>query len=239
MLKAKKSATILILSEDVITIHAGAVMFAWIAMHPTLALSALSTRLQNAPPTNQHAKSGTKAKWLTSNEQSCGQDTFDLNIYSAEADACNYAKIPHVDINPSPPRINIDYLKLFLQEYPDRNFVDSLLGGLRSGFHTGLLQIPARSFECKNNLSARRNPHTVKACLDSEVSKGYVIGPFKIPPFDCYRTSPLGLAKRKYSDKKGLILDLSAPYDNEEIFSMNEVINKEDYSLSYVKIVSQ
>ena len=149
-----------------------------------------------------------------------------MNIYSTEADACNYANIPHVDINPSPPRINIDYLELLLHEYPDRNFVDSLLEVLSSGFHTGLLQVPARSFECKNDLSACRDPHTVKACLDSEVSKGYMIGPLKIPPFDCDRTSPYGLAERKYSDKKRLILDLPAPYDNEEIFSMNEVINK-------------
>ena len=50
-----------------------------------------------------------------------------------------------------------------------------------------------------------------------------MIGAFKIPPFDWYRTSPLGLAERRYSDKKRLILNLSAPYDNEEIFSINEV----------------
>ena len=206
------------------------------ASHPRFECNVDKT--SKRPPTNEHAKSGTNAKWLTNrhDEHFVEQDTFDLNFNSAEADACNYANIPQVDINPSPPCINIDYLELLLQEYPDRSFVDSLLEGLRSGFHTGLLQIPARSFECKNNLSARRDPHTVKACLDSEVSKGYMIGPFKIPPFDCYRTSPLGLAERKYSDKKRLILDLSAPYDNEEIFSMNEVINKEDYSLSYVKI---
>ena len=57
------------------------------------------------PWTTERAKSGTDAKWLTFNEHdelSCGQDTFDLNIYSAEADACTYATLPHVDINPSP-----------------------------------------------------------------------------------------------------------------------------------------
>ena len=57
LLKARKSATILILSEDAITIHAGAVRFAWIAMHPTLALSAMSIRLQNAPqPTSMPSR---------------------------------------------------------------------------------------------------------------------------------------------------------------------------------------
>ena len=76
------------------------------------------------------------------------------------------------------------------------------------------------------------SPHFLKWAR----AKGYITGPFKTPLFDWYRTSHLGPAERKCSDKKRLILDLSAPYDNEEIFSINEVINKEDYCLSYVKI---
>ena len=48
LLKARKSAIILIFSEDAILIHAK-FMFAWIAMHPALALNATSISLQNAP----------------------------------------------------------------------------------------------------------------------------------------------------------------------------------------------
>ena len=205
------------------------------ASHPRFQCN-VDKSLAKRPSTTERAKSGTSTKWLTQLEQTYGQDVYESNLPSTDIDMNNDASTLPGEITPSPPSVNTEYLELLLQEHPDRNFVNSLLTGLRSGFHTGLLQIPDMSFECKNNLSARRDPSTVKSCLDSEVNKGYMIGPFQTPPFDCYRTSPLGLAERKYSDKKRLILDLSAPYDNDEIFSMNGVINKEDYSLSYVKI---
>ena len=134
------------------------------------------------------------------------------------------------------PAINIQYLRDLLVNHPDRVFVHNLISGLSVGFHTGLNVIPSVTFECRNALTARKDPKTVEAFLQSEVNKGYMIEPFAEPPYDCYRTSPLGLAERKYSSKKRLILDLSAPHDNEEVPSLNGLINKEEYSLSYVKI---
>jgi hypothetical protein len=50
------------------------------------------------------------------------------------------------------------------------------------------------------------------------------------------RVSPLGLAEGKYSKKNRLILDLSAPYDTDDISSINDLICKEECSLTYVKI---
>jgi hypothetical protein len=47
-----------------------------------------------------------------------------------------------------------------------------------------------------------------------ELEKGYLIGPFIKPPFDIYRVSPIGIVEGKYSGKKQLILDLSAPHNN-------------------------
>lgn len=136
----------------------------------------------------------------------------------------------------SPPSVDVNYLKNLLKDHPDVGFVDTLINGLSLGFHTGISEVPKVSFECKNNLSARKDPLTVESFLQIEIDKGYMIGPFPKPPFECYRTSPLGLAERKYSDKKRLILDLSAPYNNDEIASLNGLIDKEEYSLSYVKI---
>jgi hypothetical protein len=40
----------------------------------------------------------------------------------------------------------------------------------------------------------------------------------------------------KYSGKKRLILDLSAPHNNKLHSSINDLIKKEDYSLTYVKL---
>ncbi|CAG2199581.1 unnamed protein product [Mytilus edulis] len=79
-------------------------------------------------------------------------------------------------------------------------------------------------------------PDDVTKLVDDELRKGYLIGPFTKPPFDTYRISPIGIVEGKYSKKKRLILDLSAPHNNDEHHSINDLINKEDYSLTYVRI---
>lgn len=43
-----------------------------------------------------------------------------------------------------------------------------------------------------------------------EVAKGY-IGPFHEPPFNVVHINPIGIATRKYSGKKRLIINLSTP----------------------------
>lgn len=92
------------------------------------------------------------------------------------------------------------------------------------------------TFECRNLLSARENPDIVSELLRDEVSKGYMYGPFPSLPFNTYRVSPLGLATHKYSGKKRLIIDLSSPHNNSSHYSVNDLIDKESCSLSYVTI---
>ncbi|XP_033729979.1 uncharacterized protein LOC117319256 [Pecten maximus] len=77
---------------------------------------------------------------------------------------------------------------------------------------------------------------TVTDLIQQEIKKGFLSGPFQIPPFKQYRVSPIGLATGKYSGKKRLIVDLSAPHEDENNPSVNELINKEECSLSYVRI---
>lgn len=48
--------------------------------------------------------------------------------------------------------------------------------------------------------------------LSSEIKKGFLSGPYQTAPFQQNRVSPLGIAERKYSKKKRLIVDLSAPH---------------------------
>ena len=92
------------------------------------------------------------------------------------------------------------------------------------------------NIECKNLFSARRNAQDVQEMIDKEISKGYLYGPFDSPPFESYRVSPLGLAIGKYSWKKRLIVDLSAPHVNPDHVSINDLIDKESCSMTYVKI---
>ena len=59
-----------------------------------------------------------------------------------------------------------------------------------------------------------------------------MMGPFETPPFPVYRISPLGIATRKYSGKKRLIVDLSSPH-NSHIPSINSLIPSHDFSMHY------
>ena len=132
--------------------------------------------------------------------------------------------------------IDVDRLGFELQKHPDRHFVEYLLSGLRFGFDTMVSTLDLPIIECKNLLSAVRDPETVDSLIEQEVQKGYIKGPFDAPPFSVYRVSPIGIAEGKYSGKKRLILDLSSPHNDAVHSSINDLIDKESCSLSYVKI---
>jgi hypothetical protein len=132
--------------------------------------------------------------------------------------------------------INIDVLEFELTRHPDRVFVNKLIHGLREGFSTGMSQVPSKSYVCKNLASTKKFPDAVTAIIKTEIDKGYLLGPFDDPPFATYRISPIGVVEKKYGGKMRLIVDLSAPHENIENPSINELINKEEFSLSYVRI---
>lgn len=132
--------------------------------------------------------------------------------------------------------VNVDKLECELSKHPNRKFVQYLCGGLRHGFDTMVSTINLKTKECKNNLSAKLQPDCTLELINNEVQKGFMYGPFPCPPFQTYRVSPLGIAEGKYSKKKRLILDLSAPHNNDHHTSVNDLIDKNACSMSYVKI---
>ena len=132
--------------------------------------------------------------------------------------------------------INISHLEAELQRYPDRSFVHYLLSGLRSGFHTGIKEVPTSTHEGNNLRTARQFPDIVTKLLQEEVDQGFLIGPFDKSPFTVCRISPLGVVFGKYSSKPRLILDLSWPHDDDEISSINDLIDKDECSLTYSTI---
>ncbi|XP_033750479.1 uncharacterized protein LOC117334786 [Pecten maximus] len=89
---------------------------------------------------------------------------------------------------------------------------------------------------CKNLRSAINDDITVDKLVESEVSKGFLCGPYKQLPFHSYRVSPIGVSYGKYSGKPRLIVDLSSPHQDEQHPSVNDLISKEECSLSYVRI---
>ena len=132
--------------------------------------------------------------------------------------------------------VNVQTLSEELKYHPDKSFCDYLLKGFIEGFDTGLTKLPELPWECDNLLSAKRQPDITSELLETELDRGYVVGPFDTIPFHNYRISPIGVAESKYSKKKRLIVDLSAPHDNPDHPNLNELIKKEDYSLEYFTI---
>ena len=110
------------------------------------------------------------------------------------------------------------------------------MNGFEDGFDIAINALPCTSFVCRNNLSAIRKPKITEELLQKEIEKGYVIGPFQAPPFDVYRINPISLAQKKYSVKHRLVVDLSAPHNDPDHTSLNDLIAKEDFSLTYTKL---
>ena len=71
--------------------------------------------------------------------------------------------------------------------------------------------------------------------IQKELDNGCIYGPFCKPTFELYRVSPLGVTTGKYSHKKRLILDLSSPH-SDDVASINDLIDKGQRSMSYIKI---
>lgn len=106
--------------------------------------------------------------------------------------------------------------------------------GLENGWDTGINPKPSVSFECRNLLSARQNPEWVTFLLNQDRRKGFLLGPFDNPPFPITRISPLGLTFGKYSGKGRLIVDMSSPHGDANVCSINDLIDKDTYSVKYI-----
>lgn len=140
------------------------------------------------------------------------------------------------EIAPSRSPINVQRLASELQFHPDVSFQSYLIDGFLYGFDTGLSSLPLLPYVCKNLLSAIKQPDITSQLIASELANGYLIGPFDAIPYSQYRISPVGIAEGKYSGKKRLIVDLSAPHENLLHPSLNDLIDKDEFSLTYTTI---
>ena len=138
-------------------------------------------------------------------------------------------------MNKATTPVKVPELKKALAKHPDRCFVFYLLSGLIHGFFAGLCTLPAKTFVCRNLQSALKEPDVVDTLLAREIEKGYMIGPFDKAPYSNYRINPIGVATRKYSGKKRLIVDLSSPHHGSED-SINSLIPLEPFSLFYATV---
>ncbi len=128
--------------------------------------------------------------------------------------------------------VNISHLAIELSHHPDKEFCNYLLSGLSHGFNPGIECTLSQKFICNNLQSAHAEPDVVNNLIAKEVKSGFMIGPFDKPPFEVFRVSPIGIATRKFSDKKRLIIDLSSPH-NSTVPSINSLILLDEFSLRY------
>ena len=125
-----------------------------------------------------------------------------------------------------------------MKGHPDQNYLAKLFDIVGDGADIGIKELPQQSYICKNNMSAISQPKVVEDLIEKEKSKGYIIGPYSTPPFDIYRINPISIAYKKYAIQKKprFVLDQSAPRNNDEHISINDLISKEEFSLTYTKI---
>lgn len=128
--------------------------------------------------------------------------------------------------------VNISRMEFELANHPDAEFTNYLLSGLKNGFNPGVECPLSQNTICNNLQSALIEPEVVTNLIKKEVESGFMIGPFENPPFNLFRISPIGVATRKFSGKKRLIIDLSAPH-NSPFPNINSVIPLDEFSLKY------
>ena len=126
--------------------------------------------------------------------------------------------------------IKIDNVTLQLCCHRDRQKVDlnGFRYGFRLGFHPEITTLKSAKANCP---SAVQHPSVITEYLAKEVSLGRVFGPTSVPAVDSLQINRFGVIPKKDGGWR-LILDLSFPFGH----SVNDGINKEEFTLTYSKV---
>ena len=116
----------------------------------------------------------------------------------------------------------------YLQDYPDPQFVSTILHIIKYGANVGFTG-EMKEQASLNLRSALENPDVVSSDYSKLLSQGRLHGPFPTPPLTNFRSSPLGVVFRKRTTKARLIHHLSAPHGA----SVNDGILDSEASISY------
>ena len=115
-----------------------------------------------------------------------------------------------------------------LSNYPHKDFTEYLLHSFTNGFRIGY--VGQEFANIANNLkSAELHKRIIVDSIIDELKKGRVAGPFAKPPFQHFRTSPIGVVPKKEAGKFRVITDLSSPRG----FSINDGIPDAEASVEF------
>ena len=119
-----------------------------------------------------------------------------------------------------------------LRLHPDQRFVEYLWNGLLAGFHVGFSQhCPLQALH-RNHPSASQHPEVVWEHIRSELQRGSLVEPLYPSLAAQVHTSPIGLVPRSQSDRRRMIVDLSAPNGA----SVNDGIGADVCSMMYASV---
>ena len=120
-----------------------------------------------------------------------------------------------------------------LRSHPDNHLVQFLLEGICKGFRIGFTKPPSSLRAARSNLEgAWEHPDIVNDYLSTEISLGWVAGPFLPRAIPQVHISRFGVIPKGQTGKWRLIVDLSHPKGQ----SVNDGIPKALCSLKYVTI---
>ena len=97
----------------------------------------------------------------------------------------------------------------YLNIYPNKQDANILKSGFINGFkvnYSGLVE----SYICKNLKSATLHTNELEKKIMKEITLGRIAGPFKEPPFEKFKMSPVGLVPKNDGSWR-LITHLSYP----------------------------
>ena len=133
---------------------------------------------------------------------------------------------------PGPSSPNLGSLHPYLSRHPDPQFSSYVFLGLRDGFHIGFSRSSPLRSSTHNHPSSGDNSNAVAEHLSEELRLGRIIGPVHQSVCGHIQVSPLGLVPKPHSDKRRVLMDLSAPRAR----SVNDGISPSLCSLRYVSV---
>ena len=136
---------------------------------------------------------------------------------------------PAIKTPPLPTPIDLKSFFPLIDKFVDAKF---LINGFSFGFDLAFAGNDI-SQSCNNNLTVNKNPNVALSHIQSEITKGRIAGPFKFPPFDKFRCSPLALREKSTPGQFRLLHNLSYPHNGT---SVNENIPKDFSHTSYATI---
>jgi len=146
---------------------------------------------------------------------------------------------PTVHEIPLTTTLKANALESALQDFPNQGLKRYVLAGAREGFRVkSSLYVGNRAIQHDNLPSAVQRPEVIHAWLDTEVASGRIHGPLDKLPAGAV-ASPLGSvpkSKREPISSKFRTINHWS-YTADGIPSVNAMINKGDYTLTYMSVL--